>query len=273
MAEEIQTTQSETATESAQPTATEAPQTFVNTLEESIRGEPSLKNFNDANTLAKSYLSAQRMIGLDKIAIPNQNSSQEEWNAAYDSLGRPSTPDEYNLSYTSDNENDVAQVKEFGNVAHSLGLNPQQANGILNFYSNLQNQSVESLSANQEVLKQQTETELRKEFGMAYDQKINKASQAAKTFANEEIFNLPLQDGRLLGDHPEIVKAFVKIAESMSEDNLVGETQGALTPNEAQKEIGELMKEGSPYWSAAHPDHKKFVEDVFALRQMVTPTA
>ena len=108
---------------------------------------------------------------------------------------------------------------------------------------------------------------------MAYDQKINKASQAARTFANEEIFNLPLQDGRLLGDHPEIVKAFVKIAESMSEDNLVGETQGALTPNEAQKEIGELMKEGSPYWNAAHPDHKKFVNDVFALRQMVTPEA
>ena len=273
MAEELQATQSETATESAQPTATEAPQTFVDTLDESIRGEPSLKNFNDANTLAKSYLSAQRMIGLDKIAIPNQNSTQEEWNAAYNSLGRPSTPEEYGLNYSSENENDIAQVKEFGNVAHTLGLNANQAKGILDFYSNMQNQSVESLSANQEILKQQTETELRKEFGMAYDQKINKASQAARTFANEEIFNLPLQDGRLLGDHPEIVKAFVKIAESMSEDNLVGETQGALTPNEAQKEIGELMKEGSPYWNAAHPDHKKFVNDVFALRQMVTPEA
>ena len=92
MAEEIQTTQSETATESAQPTATATPQTFVDTLDESIRGEPSLKNFNDANTLAKSYLSAQRMIGLDKIAIPNQNSSQEEWNAAFNCLGRPARP-------------------------------------------------------------------------------------------------------------------------------------------------------------------------------------
>ena len=150
MAEELQATQSETATESAQPTATEAPQTFVDTLDESIRGEPSLKNFNDANTLAKSYLSAQRMIGLDKIAIPNQNSTQEEWNAAYNSLGRPSTPEEYGLNYSSENENDIAQVKEFGNVAHTLGLNANQAKGILDFYSNMQNQSVESLSANHE---------------------------------------------------------------------------------------------------------------------------
>jgi len=273
MAEETQTTQSETATESAQPTATETPQSFNDTLEESIRGEPSLKNFNDANTLAKSYLSAQRMIGLDKIAIPNQNSSQEEWNAAYDSLGRPSTPDEYNLSYTSENENDMVQVKEFGNVAHSLGLNPQQANGILDFYANMQNNAVKGLEANQQLLQQESVNELRKEYGMAFDEKISKAKSAVRTFANDDILNLPLQDGRLLGDHPDIVKAFVKVAEAMSEDKLSGETQGALTPSEAEKEIRELMKEGSPYWNAAHPDHQKHVDDVFALRQMVTPAA
>ena len=40
---------------------------FLDTLPEDLRGEPSLRNFNDVGALAKSYTHAQRMIGGDEI--------------------------------------------------------------------------------------------------------------------------------------------------------------------------------------------------------------
>ena len=45
---------------------------FLDTLPEDLRGEPSLRNFTDVGALAKSYTHAQRMIGGDKIGKPQQ---------------------------------------------------------------------------------------------------------------------------------------------------------------------------------------------------------
>ena len=76
----------------ADPVQTSAPSapaiSFRDSLPEDLRNNPSLKNFNDVGGLAKSYVHAQRMIGADKIALPNQNSTDEDWANVYNKLGR-----------------------------------------------------------------------------------------------------------------------------------------------------------------------------------------
>jgi hypothetical protein len=49
---------------------------FLDSLPEDLRGEPSLRNFNDVGALAKSYTHAQRMIGGDKIGKPSQSATK-----------------------------------------------------------------------------------------------------------------------------------------------------------------------------------------------------
>ena len=42
---------------------------FLDTLPEDVRNEASLENIQDVGQLAKGYVSAQRMVGADKIAM------------------------------------------------------------------------------------------------------------------------------------------------------------------------------------------------------------
>ena len=47
------------------------------------------------------------------------------------------------------------------------------------------------------------------------------------------------------------------------------EEVGALTPNEAEREIQKIMgDQKSPYWDKNHPEHKSVVDEVFKLRNM-----
>ena len=52
---------------------------FNETLPEEYRSEPSLRNFKDVGGLAKSYLSAQRMVGAENIAKPSQSWTDDQW--------------------------------------------------------------------------------------------------------------------------------------------------------------------------------------------------
>jgi len=96
------------ATTEAQPQATQttvttadtpAPQPTESSWKESIseayRNDPSIEKFTEIDALAKSYINATRMIGQDKIVVPNKNSTEEVWEEAYAKLGRPETPDQY----------------------------------------------------------------------------------------------------------------------------------------------------------------------------------
>ena len=89
MSEEVQTTVAEeqqTPTQSA--TTTETPARFIDGLAEDIRNEPSLQNIQDVDQLAKGYVHEQRMVGADKIPLPNKHATDEDWNQFYSRLGR-----------------------------------------------------------------------------------------------------------------------------------------------------------------------------------------
>ena len=68
---------------------------FKSLIPKEYQGEKSLQNFQDMNGFVKSYLSAQRLVGLDKIAIPNHLATDDDWDQVYQKLGRPNNPNEY----------------------------------------------------------------------------------------------------------------------------------------------------------------------------------
>ena len=77
------------------------------------------------------------MICKDKVAVPNKNSTDDQWNEVYDKLGRPESADKYSLNAKSDVVPiDDNAIKQFAENAHQLGLNNKQAQGILEFYKN-----------------------------------------------------------------------------------------------------------------------------------------
>ena len=241
-------------------------------IPEELRNDPNISKFTELEALAKSYVNATRMIGQDKVAVPNNNSTEDQWNEVYDKLGRPESADKYKLEVKSDVVPlDESAIKQFAENAHQLGLNNKQAQGILEFYKNSMEGSAQQSKIDTETAQANAEQELRKEWGSNYEANIKKAGSVAKANMNPEILDMELKDGTRLGDHPAIIKGFANIANILSEDKLVStESENVSQGTDYEAEISKIVNDrDGPYWNKSHPDHDKVVQQVFTLRTMM----
>jgi len=114
---------------------------FKTLIPEAYKEEKSLQNFSNMDDFVKSYLHSQRLVGADKIPVPNKLATEDDWNTVYERLGRPENPEGYSYDLPQESKIDDATLKAFSAEAHKLCLLPQQAQGIMNYYNNLAEQS------------------------------------------------------------------------------------------------------------------------------------
>ena len=249
--------------------AASAPVGFFDSLPEDLRAEPSLRNFTDPVSLAKSYVHAQRMIGADKIPLPGKSATEDEWRQVYKRLGAPDSAKGYDFKVSPDAMRDT-EVEAFRAAAFEAGLNGKQAGRIAQFLEGTVAQSRTAMEEGLQAVRQEGEQELRREWGQAFDQQVQLAHKAAVTFlGNTDLLDsVELADGRLLGDHPAIVKMFANLAKEIGEDNLLGDaSELVMTPAEAQNKISEMTRQGTPYWDKFHPEHRAYVDEALRLRE------
>ena len=279
-APEVQSEQTESVVQNTEATPqqtvlTETEQTkevnFKDLIPENFREEKSLENFNNMEDFVKSYLHAQKMVGADKIPVPNKHSTDEDWNEVFKRLGAPGSPDDYKYDF-KDQEMDSQQVQEFNKTAHRLGLLPKQAEGLIKFYNEMNG----NIAANQEEQAAQAqlnvETELKKEFGPQFNKRLDQAKRlAVNSLGQDFLENTYLKDGSRLGDNLTVIKAFSSLADKLSEDPIIqGDGSSYITAKDIEKEITELTQEGSAYWDKNHINHQKSVDEVLKLREMLS---
>jgi hypothetical protein len=247
-----------------------APALFIDTLPEDLRDNATLKRFTNVGDLAKSYVNARQHIGDNKITLPGKHTTESEWNEIYSKLGRPDTAGEYDFS----NVQGYSQsgLDFFNDVAHANGLSPKQAENIAKSLIEQGKSKSGEIQANGERLTQEGLETLKEKYGQAYEQKVNLAEQAAQRLdAVKLLQETILQDGRKLGNVPEVVQFFVKLGEDMQEDNLIGQpNEPIMTPDDAEKEYFELMGSDA-HVNKKHPKHQFVVNRVMELRDLMTP--
>ena len=253
-------------------TETEQPKevNFRDLIPESFREEKALDNFNNMEDFVKSYLHAQKLVGADKIPVPNKHATEEDWNEVFKRLGAPSDPNDYKYDF-KDQEMDQGQVQEFNKTAHKLGLLPKQAEGLIKFYNemNVNNAASQEEAAAQSQMN--VEAELKKEFGPQYNKRLDQAKRlAVNSLGQDFLENTYLKDGSRLGDNLNVIKAFSDLADKLSEDPIIqGDGTSYMTAKDIEKEITELTQEGSAYWDKNHINHQKAVDEVLKLREML----
>ena len=276
------TTPTETVTPTTQPTTETKPEVTTTTttttsswkdsISEAYRNDPNIEKFTEIDALAKSYINATKMIGQDKLVIPTNNSTEEHWDEVYTKLGRPESADKYSLDAKSEVVNlDETAIKSFAEQSHKLGLNNKQAQGILEFYKNNMEGTAQQSKIDTETAQAQAEQQLRQEWGRDFEGKVKQAGALAKANINPEVLDMTLSNGTRLGDHPEIIKGFAKIAGMMQEDKIVAtESENAQSVSNIEEEIASMVNDrNSPYWNKQHPDHDKMVQQVYTLREML----
>ena len=253
-------------------TETEQPKevNFRDLIPENFREEKALDNFNNMEDFVKSYLHAQKLVGADKIPVPNKHATEEDWNEVFKRLGAPSDPNDYKYDL-KDQEMDSQAVQEFNKTAHKLGLLPKQAEGLIKFYNemNVNNAASQEEAAAQSQMN--VEAELKKEFGPQFNKRLDQAKRlAVNSLGQDFLENTYLKDGSRLGDNLNVIKAFSDLADKLSEDPIIqGDGTSYMTAKDIEKEITELTQEGSAYWDKNHINHQKAVDEVLKLREML----
>ena len=278
----VEQTTTEPATPTTQPTTETKPEVTTTTttttsswkdsISEAYRNDPNIEKFTEIDALAKSYINATKMIGQDKVVIPTNNSTEEHWDEVYAKLGRPESADKYILDAKSEVVNfDESAIKSFAEQSHKLGLNNKQAQGILEFYKNNMEGTAQQAKIDTETAQAQAEQQLRQEWGRDFEGKVKQAGALAKANINPEVLDMTLSNGTRLGDHPEIIKGFAKIAGMMQEDKIVAtESENAQSVSNIEEEISSIINDRQgPYWNKGHPDHDKMVQQVYTLREML----
>lgn len=192
-----------------------------------FKADPSLATIKTVGDLAKGYVHAQKLIGVDKMAAPNDKWTDAEWSQFYDRAGRPKTADEYAVPQVKLPEGmklDDKLWKETQGVFHGLGLSSKQAEGVMKRYLEVAAKDYET----QQASKKQTEAEgraaLQQEWGRDFENKLKLAQAAIQKFGGDEVINLIAEAG--LGNSPAFVKMLSVIGAAISDSKLDGRGGG-----------------------------------------------
>ncbi|NBQ50461.1 MAG: hypothetical protein EBY40_06540 [Marivivens sp.] len=234
-----------------------------------LSADPSLQHIGSVEAMAKSYINAQKMVGAEKVAIPGNWATDEDWDLVYNKMGRPAEAGDYELGEMTGELADW-----FRDAAHRSGLSARQAESLAKAYGELETQSASMSAQQMDARRVEIETELRQEFGDKFDASMQRANEMLKEFDAPDLTEIQLADGSLLGDNPDLVRFMVRlsdyVAEQVSEDGFSGrDSRPSVSEADLQSRISELTAKNSPYWEKMHPDHDRVVNEVLRARELL----
>ena len=245
-------------------------------FDEKLMGNQSLLKHADEKgnfnipAIMKAYVHASSMIGKDKLPLPDETWTEDQYNDLWNKLGRPEDIKEYGI------ENRVPDSIEanedffngFKEAAYKSGLNTKQAQAMADFFNNFVGDSVSKSNELADAAFEKEQAQLRADWGDKYDYKLNRAFTALKEFASEDEIVSMKKAGLL--DSMHITKLFDKIADGMAEDSLKvkGGTTFGMTSEEAAREIESYYKPGHPFVTRGHPEQKFYQEKMQKLQRI-----
>lgn len=253
-----------------------AAQDWRRALPDELRGSAALADFDDIAALAREHVHLQSLIGRKGLIAPDDDATPEERAAFFTALGRPATPEEYDLADFTPPEDvpwnediQTAMLREM----HAAGLTDSQARSLLSSFADLQGETYRKAAVAQETGAAHALAGLKDAWGETFEAKLDLAGRAFRaTFGDEfdDIAGLALTDGGRVGDHPAFVRAFAALGERMAEPELVGATPGARTPTGELARLDLRLLENDPDFRAAllsktHPDHRAAIAKRSAL--------
>jgi len=250
------------------------PENWKESLSEELRSEPSMGVINDIQSLAKSYIHAQKQVGMDRVVVPGKHSTPDDWTSLYRKLGHPESLDQYEVASPEGSAFDDGFITQIKQVAFENNIMPGQLNNLLTWYNEANNKALEDEDQRITHEVDSRLEEFKKELGAEYNTKVNQASAAFKhLFKDDEgLFSWVNESG--MGDDPNFIKMFMKISGLLEEDGLVGGGDGTgIDSKGIDDQINSIMGDiKGPYYDQRHPNHAAAVKEVEVLLQKKHPS-
>ena len=254
-------------------------------LSDELKDHKGLADIKDVGGLAQSFLDAQSHIG-NSIRVPGPEAGEDAWKAFHEKLTTkvptliptpdPDNPDVMNTlfnkmgrpeeatGYDHPEGVDATKMADFAAVAHEIGLTKSQymslATGMHEFTVAQQEAASQAFTDGIRALKQ--------EWGIVYEDNVQKVDAVLKgTEAPAQLMELGAE-GKL---DATTLKWLHNIGEQLGTEGInfnKDEFTTRVTPAEAKARVSEIMGDlKGPYWDAAHPQHKEYVQRVVDLNR------
>lgn len=241
-------------------------------LDEDLRDNSFLNESKTIQGMARSVVSARSMVGKDKIPIPTEASSEEEWNAFYKVGGKPETAADYNLTRPEDfpeehYSEDFAKAAQ--ELFHKIHLSKKQSDALFEFNNTFNLQAIKAKVASDEQDSEKLKTGLYSDWGNAYEQKKHMGNIAIEEGTKKESPEFKQRIVEKYGNDPDLVRFMSnlgsKFAESTSPDAVQIPTPGAIKEQIATEQANPAYGSDWAKKGFTKPQHKAQVEKVAAL--------
>lgn len=235
------------------------PTSWRDALPQEIRENPNFTKYSSIESFSKGHLNLVSTLGKKpELKIPENADERSDF---FNTLGRPASAkgyefDEFEVNDTLKEYVD-GRMNSFRELAHANGLTADQAKNVHAWYMQGNAENTEAMERSVAETKQTADDVLRKEWGQAYESKVQTAQRALGEFGSPELVEY-LEQTRL-GDNPSIIKTFAAVGESLMEDKgLVGQPSGP-TPAQVDSQIGTIMANPA-YWDERSPERPGLVK-------------
>ena len=232
-------------------------------LPEDLRGEKCLDQIKNIGGLVKSYVSAQKMLGGNRISVPGENATEEERNAFYKAIGRPDTAEAYKHDGVKLPDGVALgdeDLKAFREFAFQHGMTQEVYQAALQFDVDRVRAAVEAEEAAANAEYEETLGKLKAEFGGNFDNMVAQCDKALATFGLTELF----REKGLLNNYT-MIKALSTIGGKISESKLKGDDK-LSTAADPKTRLNEIMADRSgAFYDRENPGHDAAVQEVREL--------
>jgi hypothetical protein len=227
------------------------PASWLESLPADLKALPSLSKFKEPAALAKSYVELEKNFG-NALRPPPADADQKTLDAFYRQLGRPVTPEEYQITKPDDIELDEGTEKRIRTQAYRLGLNSRQTQEMVNAYAGEVREAVQIRGKAVE----KADSELKEKWGGNYERNTAIVGRALNHLDPEGALSKELARTGL-GNHPQMIDLFLNYGKLLVEDGLiVGDVGGIATRESAKAKIAEMQSDPKhPYHTSKPGDH------------------
>lgn len=241
---------------------------------------PTMQKFSDdkdgLSKAMESYLNLERLLGHQKIPLPKDDKDVEGIKLFNKALGVPDTSDGYQLKDAVIPENLKGveiDKKAFAEVMLKRSVPPRYANWLWEDYVQMNLAAANKYITDNDAHLAELSTGLRKEYGDAYDAKVELGQLVINKFSADQEMN-DFITATMLKD-PRGVKFLANIGGQFAE-NQIGDFKYqrgfSFTPESAQSELEKIRSDPNhPYLNpkATEDEHKAAVEYVNKLEAVV----
>lgn len=193
--EQSQSNQSFSVPNTVPDTTTESAdaKSFQDMIPEQYRDKRYMNKIKDIPSLFESLDNAQELLGKKPRGVPQPDEGEEAWNDFYKELGRPDTPEGYELKMPELPEgmqSDDEQLNAFKKLGFDNGLTPKQMQALLDFDLERQKTALgkfnEQNAVSQKQMNDELETMFKKRFGDKLEDAIGNSNKLLEKYAPPE---------------------------------------------------------------------------------------